>query len=249
MKINKIKIEEFTLLDGLEMDFDNGINIIFGENANGKTHLIKLLYAFSNSTNLNFIKSVKNIFTKDTTFKNITITSNDKTYDLSQLKSVKKDEYDSIFIPQYDVLSYAKSIKNNFDDKIILDVLNLCKLKEKTSFTSDELTFIDAIRQIIDGDVQYENETFYIKKRDGKLLDIKLEADSFKKFALIQKLFKNGVLKDGSILFLDEPQSGLSKPLYPILADLIIYLERTGIQIFLATSDEYFNELFELKRN
>lgn len=45
MAINKIKIENFTVFDKLEMDFCDGINVFIGENGTGKTHLLKVLYS------------------------------------------------------------------------------------------------------------------------------------------------------------------------------------------------------------
>lgn len=46
MAIEKIIVENFTVFKKIEIDFCNGINIFIGENGNGKTHLLKLLYAF-----------------------------------------------------------------------------------------------------------------------------------------------------------------------------------------------------------
>ena len=44
MAIQKIKIENFTVFENIEIDFCDGVNIFIGENGTGKTHLLKLLY-------------------------------------------------------------------------------------------------------------------------------------------------------------------------------------------------------------
>lgn len=43
--IEKLKLEQFTAFERLEIDFSPGINIFIGENATGKTHILKTVYA------------------------------------------------------------------------------------------------------------------------------------------------------------------------------------------------------------
>lgn len=42
--LTRIKIENFTAFDGLEVKLSKGINVLIGANGTGKTHLMKLLY-------------------------------------------------------------------------------------------------------------------------------------------------------------------------------------------------------------
>ena len=51
MTIEKIIVENFTVFEKIEIDFCNGINVFIGENGAGKTHLLKLLYAFCKHKN------------------------------------------------------------------------------------------------------------------------------------------------------------------------------------------------------
>ncbi|MGN1201907.1 MAG: DNA replication/repair protein RecF, partial [Eubacterium sp.] len=48
MKINSINIENFRNIEKLNLDFEN-VNIIYGENAQGKTNLIEAIYLFTGS--------------------------------------------------------------------------------------------------------------------------------------------------------------------------------------------------------
>ncbi|MBR2133315.1 MAG: DNA replication/repair protein RecF [Eubacterium sp.] len=48
MKINSIDIENFRNIEKLHLDFDD-VNIIYGENAQGKTNLIEAIYLFTGS--------------------------------------------------------------------------------------------------------------------------------------------------------------------------------------------------------
>ena len=46
MILKSIKLENFTVFENIICDFSPGINIFIGENGTGKTHLLKILYAF-----------------------------------------------------------------------------------------------------------------------------------------------------------------------------------------------------------
>lgn len=44
--LNKLKLENFTVFEKIDLNFANNINIFIGENGTGKTHILKLLYSF-----------------------------------------------------------------------------------------------------------------------------------------------------------------------------------------------------------
>ena len=46
MAIKSIKLENFTVFENISCDFSLGLNMFIGENGTGKTHLLKVLYAF-----------------------------------------------------------------------------------------------------------------------------------------------------------------------------------------------------------
>jgi len=51
MVIKKISVENFTVFEKTVVNFCDGINVLIGENATGKTHLLKLLYTFCKAAN------------------------------------------------------------------------------------------------------------------------------------------------------------------------------------------------------
>ena len=55
MKINSAKIENFRNIERLSLDFDQ-VNIIYGENAQGKTNLIEAIYLFTGSKSFRGVK-------------------------------------------------------------------------------------------------------------------------------------------------------------------------------------------------
>ena len=50
MLIRNIELENFTVFDKVKIDFCKGINVLIGDNGMGKTHVLKLLYAFCETT-------------------------------------------------------------------------------------------------------------------------------------------------------------------------------------------------------
>lgn len=61
-------------------------------------------------------------------------------------------------------------------------------------------------------------------------------------------LIKNGTLEKGSVLFWDEPEANINPKYIPVLAELLIMLEREGVQIFVATHDYFLAKYIEVKR-
>lgn len=45
MTITRLALKNFTVFEDAKFEFCPGINVLIGENASGKTHVLKLLYA------------------------------------------------------------------------------------------------------------------------------------------------------------------------------------------------------------
>lgn len=67
MKVKNLKLENFRNISNLNLEFDEEINIICGENAQGKTNIIEALWLFSgaksfrNSKDQELIKFGENV--------------------------------------------------------------------------------------------------------------------------------------------------------------------------------------------
>lgn len=56
------------------------------------------------------------------------------------------------------------------------------------------------------------------------------------------------IMKKGSVLFWDEPEANVN-PLYiSIIVDLLLELQRKGVQIFISTHDYMLASYFEVKK-
>jgi len=47
MPLNSLRLKNFTVFSELDITFSPGLNVIIGENATGKSHLLKLGYALA----------------------------------------------------------------------------------------------------------------------------------------------------------------------------------------------------------
>lgn len=196
MRIKRLKVENFRNLEKLDIKFSDGVNIIYGNNAQGKTNIIEAIYIFS------FGKSFR-------ANRDIELLKFDKEYFLSNIEIMKKDrELEMDF--GFDKLSNKKMIKvNGVIQKKISDIigkLNVVVFKPEdikivTDAPSVRRKYIDyLISSISKG--YLENITKYkkvLEERNNLLKEIKV------------KLKGNRVLEKDDEDFLDVYDKLLSK--------------------------------------
>ncbi len=196
MRIKRLKVENFRNLEKLDIEFSDGVNIIYGNNAQGKTNIIEAIYIFS------FGKSFR-------ANRDIELLKFDKEYFLSNIEIMKKDrELEMDF--GFDKISNKKMIKvNGVIQKKISDIigkLNVVVFKPEdikivTDAPSVRRKYIDyLISSISKG--YLENITKYkkvLEERNNLLKEIKV------------KLKGNRVLEKNDEDFLDVYDKLLSK--------------------------------------
>ena len=90
-----------------------------------------------------------------------------------------------------------------------------------------------------------ENETFYLKNKNGEL-EFPLLAEGFRKLGLLYRLIQNETLTKGTILFWDEPEANLNPRLSRIVVQTLLALAQIGVQVFITTHDYILLKEFEL---
>ena len=196
MRIKKLKVENFRNLENLDIEFSEGINIIYGNNAQGKTNIIEAIYIFS------FGKSFR-------ANRDIELLKFDKEYFVSNIEIMKKDRELKMDFG-FDKISNKKMIKvNGVIQKKISDIigkLNVVVFKPEdikivTDAPSVRRKYIDyLISSISKG--YLENITKYkkvLEERNNLLKEIKA------------KLKGNRVLEKNDEDFLDVYDKLLSK--------------------------------------
>ena len=92
------------------------------------------------------------------------------------------------------------------------------------------------LRKAIDGRVTVKNDEFFLSNRQGNL-EFTLLAEGVRKLALLWLLIQNGTLRKGSVMFWDEPETNLNPKMLGTVMNILVELQRSGVQVFLATHD------------
>ncbi len=92
------------------------------------------------------------------------------------------------------------------------------------------------LQKAIKGQITLKNEEFYLRTRQGNI-EFTLLAEGIRKLGLLWVLLRNGVLQNGSVLFWDEPETNLNPRLFGVVTEVLLELQRAGVQVFLATHD------------
>lgn len=162
----------------------------------------------------------------------------------------------SIFIPAKEILSHSYNLnaaagKNNvrFDDTY-LDIINAAKVDISVGRNSESKNaMLKRIQKMTHGTVIYDvkKDEFYLKSGSSKQ-EFTLVAEGIRKMALLWQLVKNGTLEKGSILFWDEPEANINPTYIPIIVEMLLELQRKGVQIFISTHDYLIASYFEVKK-
>lgn len=264
--------------DGFRLHFSDGINVLIGENGVGKTTLLKMIYAatqwsikqtdfgktkrflqfFSNS--LDDSESLKNTDRKnDYCYYRVSDGEHSFEDSLSHKGFINYDEWlglniQSVFIPTTEMLSHSKgflALNQKFNmpfDGTQIDIIVNASLPEAREIPAAMSGILEKISAVIDGTVILENDSFYVVKKNGQKVDFSLEAEGLRKLGLIWKLIRNGLLERDTILLWDEPAANLNPELYPLVAEILLELEKNGVQIFVATHSYNFAKYLEIRR-
>lgn len=243
MGITFIQIKNFTVFKDMYAEFSKGVNVIIGENGTGKTHLIKLLFSYINN---------KEIILQDVFCNKGDEFQFNNSDDSIRSISIDKIEMNCIYIPVADMLAHSKGFTSMYQeynmpfDVTYNNILVKAQLPNKRKDKYESL--LNKLSGVFNGDVVYENDAFYIKKNSGEKINANMEADGFKKFAILYQLIKNGSLSENTALFWDEPESNINPKNIPVLIEILLELQRNGVQIFVTTHDYIFAKYFEVIR-
>ena len=161
----------------------------------------------------------------------------------------------SVFIPAKEILSNAWNLDAavkmgnvEFDDTY-LEIIAAAKIDISTDVDSvARKKYLKILQKISNGKVTVQDDRFYLKPGTQAKLEFNLVAEGIRKIALLWQLIKNGTLEKGSVLFWDEPEANINPKYIPVLAELLIMLEKEGVQIFVSTHDYFLSKYIEVKR-
>lgn len=153
----------------------------------------------------------------------------------------------SVFIPAKEVLTLLDVIKEwryvnlefAFDDTYS-DLATALTPPTKGKVAKSFAHARAKLEKALDGRITYSKEKKTWQYEQGKsTFDLNLTSEGTKKIAIFDTLIANHFLTKDSIVFIDEPESGLHPSLIVDLLDIIAELANYGVQFFIA-SHSYF---------
>jgi ABC-type lipoprotein export system ATPase subunit len=167
----------------------------------------------------------------------------------------KKEPLTSAYIPVKEMLAHAPGFlataakREIAFEEVYLDIIRCAFLpKLMGPVDGDRQRLLNALQKAIDGKVLAKGEHFFLKNKQGDL-EFTLLAEGMRKLALIWLLIQNGTLLAGSVLFWDEPEANLNPALMGEVVEVILELQRLGVQVFLTTHNYVLLKEFDLRKH
>ncbi|MHA3684679.1 AAA family ATPase [Leucobacter sp. HY1910] len=91
------------------------------------------------------------------------------------------------------------------------------------------------IQEALGGAVVEESGRFYLSQPGLGKIEMHLVAEGFRKLGMIARLVASGTLLEGGYLFWDEPEANLNPKTLKQVAETIVELAQSGVQVFIAT--------------
>lgn len=158
-----------------------------------------------------------------------------------QVSAWAETPLESAYIPVKEMLAHAPGFLSTAArreiafEEVYVDILRQAFLpKLKGDLDPDRQRLLDLLQQAIGGKVISKGEHFFLKNRRGEL-EFTLLAEGMRKLALLWLLIQNGTLRPGSVLFWDEPEANLNPALMGDVIEVVLALQRLGVQVFMST--------------
>jgi ABC-type ATPase involved in cell division len=159
-----------------------------------------------------------------------------------------------VFIPVKEMLSNAPGFRALYNqreihfEEVYADIIDRASLPIlRGPIDQSRKNLLNILQKKIAGRVIVEQEEFFLRNQQGNL-EFSLLAEGMRKLALLWLLIQNGTLLNGSILFWDEPETNLNPKLFGTLIEILLELQRIGVQIFLATHDYVILKELDLQK-
>ena len=280
MALTRVKLENFTAFESLDLELSPGINVFVGTNGTGKTHIMKVCYSACEASSVGLVVGTE-IFEK----LNRVFLPTGRILDRlikqggtgrmaeARVSAFFKDrspiEFDfsddgyggpirtptfpieTSYIPVKEMLANAPGFRSLYAlreihfEEVYKDILDRAYLPPLRNPENKHL--VDRMQDFIGCEVVIEDEEFFVNTEHG-LLEFTLLAEGFRKLALLWLLIRNGSLQKGSVLFWAEPENNLNPNLLSTVMDILLELQRSGVQIFLATHNYVVLEEIHLRQ-
>ncbi len=169
-------------------------------------------------------------------------------------KAWQHEPLESVYVPVKEMLSNAPGFRSLYAqrevhfEEIYADILDRAyRPALRGPLDHNRRKLLEVIRKLIEGRVVVKDEEFFLRNKHGNL-EFTLLAEGMRKLGLLWLLIQNGTLLEGSVLFWDEPEANLNPKLFGPLMEILLELQRMGVQIFLATHDYVILKEIDLRK-
>ncbi len=185
-----------------------------------------------------------------------TFSKNSKSLTIRLPGSYEPYEFNAVFIPTKEVLSFMKGFNSLYEkyevsfDRTYQDICLLLDLPplraevlhEKAKWAMEEIETICGGRFIFHGGGKV---TF---KAENTEYSANAIAEGFRKMGILSRLLETGAIQPGisGPLFWDEPEANLNPGMMKLLVGILLELSRGGQQVILATHDYVLLKWFDL---
>ena len=161
---------------------------------------------------------------------------------------------ESVYIPVKEMLANAPGFRSLYAqrdihfEEIYADILDRAYQPAlRGPAPRERRRLLTILQKTIEGKVRAKDEEFFLRSRQGNL-EVSLLAEGIRKLGLLWLLIQNETLLDGSVLFWDEPETNLNPKLFGSVIEILLELQRMGVQIFIATHDYVILKELDLRK-
>ena len=166
----------------------------------------------------------------------------------------KAEPVESVYIPVKEMLANAPGFRSLYAqreihfEEIYADILDRAYLSVmRGPAPPQRKSLLTVLQKAITGKVYVKNEEFFLNSKQGDL-EFSLLAEGMRKIGLLWLLIQNETLLEGSVLFWDEPETNLNPKLFGTVIEILLKLQRMGVQIFIATHDYAILKELDLRK-
>ena len=161
---------------------------------------------------------------------------------------------ESVYIPAKDMLANAPGFRSLYArrevhfEKVYADILERAYLPPlRGPMDKARRRLVNILHTAIQGKATIKGGEFFLRNRQGNL-EFTLLAEGTRKLGLLWILVQNGTLQQGSVLFWDEPETNLNPTLFKTVIEVLMELQRAGVQVFFATHDYVILKELDLQK-
>jgi len=170
------------------------------------------------------------------------------------MKDWRTQPMESVYIPVKEMLSNAPGFRSLYSqreihfEEVYSDILDRAyRPALRGPIDQDRKRLLTNLEKTIEGKITIKDEEFFLRNKQGNL-EFTLLAEGIRKLGLLWLLIQNGTLLTGSVLFWDEPETNLNPRLFGPLIQILLELQRLGVQVFLATHDYVILKEIDLRK-